>query len=162
MIRKTILWISAITATAAMALSTGQNPPAQDPGQLILNRACTVCHNLSEITKFKGYYGKDQWADVVRTMRADGAQVQDGEVTALVEYLFKTYGKVELPEGDGRRILETSCDGCHDLQKATSLKLSKSGWQDLVVRMIGSGAKVDDAQVPTLVDYLTKNFGASQ
>ena len=158
MIRRTTLWICATTLSAALAFAAGQGPATPDPGQVILNRACTVCHAITEITKFKGYYGKDQWADVVRTMRADGAQVQDSEVPALVDYLVKMYGKVELPDGDGKKILESSCGGCHDLQTATRLKLAKAGWQDLVTRMVGLGAKVDEGQLPTLVDYLAKNF----
>ena len=150
----------AVIFPAALALASMQNPAPADPGQVILNRACTVCHTLGEITKFKGYYSRDQWADVVRTMRADGAQVQDSEVPALVDYLFRTYGKSELPEGEGRKILESSCVGCHDLSLVTQAKHSKSDWQDVVGRMIGNGAPVEATQVPTLVDYLSKNFGS--
>jgi cytochrome c5 len=160
MIRTILILFFATILFAAVATASMQTPAAPDPGQVILNRACTVCHTLGEITKFKGYYGRDQWADVVRTMRADGAQLQDSEVTPLVDYLFKTYGRLELPEGDGRNILEMSCTGCHDLSVVTKAKLSRAAWQDLVGRMIGMGAKVDDAQLPTLVDYLNKNFGS--
>jgi hypothetical protein len=42
----------------------------------------------------------------------------------------------------------------------TKGKLSKAAWQELIGRMIGMGAKVEDAQVPTLVEYLSKNFGS--
>jgi cytochrome c5 len=160
MMRKFLIFISIMILPTVFAAASVQNPAVSDPGQVILNRACTVCHTLGEITKFKGYYGRDQWADVVRTMRADGAQLQDGEVTPLVDYLFKTYGRVDLPEGDGRKILETSCAGCHDLSVVTKGRLSKAAWQDLIDRMIGMGAKVEDAQVPTLVEYLSKNFGS--
>jgi cytochrome c5 len=147
---KRIIFISLIATffTAAFAVASMQNSAPADPGQVILNRACTVCHNLGEITKFKGYYNRDQWADVVRTMRADGAQVQDSEVPALVDYLFRTYGKSESAEGDGRKILESSCVSCHELSLVTQTKHSKSDWQDVVGRMIGMGAKVEDAQVP--------------
>jgi cytochrome c5 len=82
--------------------------------------------------------------------------LQDSEVPTLVDYLFKTYGRVDPPAADGRKLVETSCAGCHDLATATKPKLTKAGWQELVGRMIGLGAKVDDAQIPTLVDYLTK------
>ena len=82
MIRRTTLWICATTLSAALAFAAGQGPATPDPGQVILNRACTVCHAITEITKFKGYYGRDQWADVVRTMRADGLlKVQQGLTT---------------------------------------------------------------------------------
>jgi len=160
MTRTILILFFATIFSVALASAAIQTPAAPDPGQVILNRACTVCHTLGEVTKFKGYWGRDQWADVVRTMRADGAQLQDSEVTPLVDYLFKTFGRVELPEGDGRKILETSCAGCHDLSVVTKARQSRSAWQDLVGRMIGMGAKVDEAQVPTLVDYLDKNFGS--
>ena len=145
-----------------MAFAVTQNPAPQapmDPGQVTLNRACTVCHTLGEITKFKGYYGRDQWADVVRTMRADGAQLKDDEVTPLVDYLFKTYGRDDPPAVDGKKLLETSCTGCHDLDTVSALKLTRAEWQEMIRRMIAKGAEVEDAQIPTLTDYLSKNFG---
>ena len=150
-------------AFASLAYAVTQNPssPAatQDPGQVTLNRDCTTCHSLAEVTKFKGFYNRDQWADVVRTMRAYGAQLKDDEVPPLVDYLFKTYGKVETPAVDGKKLLESSCSGCHDLSLVTGLKLSKAEWQDQVDRMIGKGAPVEDAQIPALVDYLFKTYG---
>ena len=165
MIRKICLWLTVTIAVASISYAVTQNPlPAspqasQDPGQVTLNRACTVCHTLSEVTKFKGYYGRDQWADIVRTMRGDGAQLKDEEVTPLVDYLFKTYGKVEPPAVDGKKLLESSCTGCHDLEMAIGTKRTKSDWEDVISRMIARGASVEDAQVPTLVDYLSKNYG---
>lgn len=154
--------VLAIFLTSVLISKAEQSAPAQEPGEKILMRACTVCHNTTEITKFKGYYSREQWADVVRTMRADGASLQDDEVPVLIEYIFKMYGKKDLPEGDGQKIIETSCTGCHDSQKAISLRLPKDGWQVVISRMMGYGAPIDEKQIPTLVDYLTKNFGPSQ
>jgi len=159
MIRKVSLWIIMSGAFASLTFAMTQAPAPQDPGQVILNRACTVCHTLTEVTKFKGYYGREQWADIVRTMRADGASLKDEEVTPLVDYLFKTYGKVETPAVDAKKLLESTCTGCHDLDTATGNKRSKAEWEETVGRMIGKGAPVDDAQFPILVDYLSKTFG---
>jgi cytochrome c5 len=166
MIRKACLWIFATLAVASISFAVTQNPsPApspqapQDPGQVTLNRACTVCHTLGEVTKFKGYYGREQWADVVHTMRAYGAQLKDDEVTPLVDYLLKTYGRIDPPAVDGKKLLESSCTSCHDLDTVTTLNLAKSEWQDIVTRMIGKGAPVEDAQIPILTEYLSKNFG---
>ena len=161
MIYKACLGLIAVISAASLVFGATQAPApaAKDPGEVILDRACTVCHTLREVTKFKGFYNRDQWADVVRTMRADGAQVKDDEVAALVDYLFKTYGKVEPPAIDGKKLLETSCTGCHDLDTATSPRLSRDEWQDLIARMISRGAQLEDAQVPTLVDYMSRNFG---
>ena len=159
MIKTACLWLAAVVFVTSIGLAVTQAPGPKDPGEVTLNRACTVCHTLSEVTKFKGFYNRDQWADVVRTMRADGAQVKDDEVAALVDYLFKTFGKVEPPAVDGKKLLETSCTGCHDLETATGPRLSKVDWQDVIVRMVSRGAQVEDAQIPALAEYMFKNFG---
>ena len=108
MIWKVCSRATALIAFALLGCAARQSPAsppvaqAQDPGQITLNRGCPVCHTLNEVTKFKGFYNRDQWADVVRTMRAYGAQLKDDEVPPLVDYLFKTYGKVEAPAVVGK------------------------------------------------------------
>ena len=62
-------------------------------GKKILQASCTACHDLTEVTKFKGYYSKDEWRDIVKTMIAYGAVVKDSDIEVLVEYLFKNLGK---------------------------------------------------------------------
>ena len=52
------------------------------PGKKILLRACTTCHDLDEVTKFKGYYTRAQWKDIVVTMEEYGAELADGEIDA--------------------------------------------------------------------------------
>jgi len=68
---------------------------------------------------------------------------------------------IQLPEGDGKKILESGCTGCHDLGAALKYQgvYKQQQWQELVTTMVGYGAMVDEKQVPVLVDYLTKNFG---
>jgi hypothetical protein len=65
------------------------------PGKKILLRACTTCHDLDEVTKFKGYYTRAQWKDIVVTMEDYGASVDEGEVEVLADYLFAVVGKRE-------------------------------------------------------------------
>ena len=66
-----------------------------------------------------------------------------------------------LPEGEGKKILESSCTACHGLDALDKFKgtYKSNQWKDLIVNMKAYGAQVSDAQVTTLVDYLTKNFG---
>jgi cytochrome c5 len=65
----------------------------------------------------------------------------------------------DLPEGDGKKILQNSCTACHGLDGVVKLKLDKSGWEGLVSSMVSNGAQVDSKDFPVLVDYLVKNFG---
>ena len=65
----------------------------------------------------------------------------------------------ELPEGEGKKLLEERCAGCHSLKPVVSLKQSQSAWKELVVKMVGYGAQLDDKEVDVAAEYLTKHFG---
>ena len=65
----------------------------------------------------------------------------------------------ELPEGEGKKLLQERCAGCHSLKPVVSLKQSRDAWKKLVVKMVGYGARLDDKQVDLATEYLTKYFG---
>src|SRR5215468_7069240 len=65
----------------------------------------------------------------------------------------------DLPEGEGKKLLEERCTSCHDLKPVVSLKQSQSAWKELVVKMVGYGAQLDDKEVNVATEYLTKHFG---
>ena len=65
----------------------------------------------------------------------------------------------ELPEGEGKKLLEQRCTSCHDLKPVVSLMQSQSAWKELVVKMVGYGAQLDDKEVDVATEYLTKHFG---
>ena len=97
------LIVAAVTLAAAIIWSPSGAPTAagqdddlpEGPGKKVLLRACTTCHDLDEVTKFKGYYTRAQWKDIVVTMKEYGASLADGEVEALADYLFAAIGKKE-------------------------------------------------------------------
>jgi len=96
----TILLIGALSVTGgvraavrpALRFQAGDDLPDGD-GKKILQASCTACHDLTEVTKFKGYYGRDDWRDIVKTMIEYGAKVKDSDVDVLVDYLAKNLGK---------------------------------------------------------------------
>jgi len=65
----------------------------------------------------------------------------------------------ELPEGEGKKLLEERCASCHDLKPLVSLTQSKDAWKELVVKMVGYGAQLDAKEVDLATEYLTKHFG---
>ena len=65
----------------------------------------------------------------------------------------------DLPEDDGKKLLEERCAGCHSLKPVVALKQSRELWKKLVVKMVGYGAELDDTQVDIATEYLTKHFG---
>jgi cytochrome c5 len=67
----------------------------------------------------------------------------------------------ELPEGEGKKLLEARCVSCHSLKPVVSLKQSQDAWKKLVVKMVGYGAQLDDKEVDVATGYLTKYFGSA-
>ena len=65
----------------------------------------------------------------------------------------------DLPDGEGKKILQNSCTACHGLDDVVNSHMDKNGWLNLIDSMISNGAQVDDKDKPVLVDYLVKNFG---
>lgn len=62
-------------------------------GKKILEKSCTTCHDLTEITKLRGFYTRVQWRDVVVTMKEYGAAIDDKQVDVLTDYLTEALGK---------------------------------------------------------------------
>jgi mono/diheme cytochrome c family protein len=84
-------------AIAAMAAAPRADGPEDElpegEGEKILVSACTSCHDLSEVTKFRGYYDRKQWRDIVVTMMDYGAPVNEKQVDVLADYLAEHLGK---------------------------------------------------------------------
>ena len=53
------------------------------------------------------------------------------------------------------KLLNASCNGCHDLRPIQTRALDEKGWSEVVNSMIDKGAKVGKDDVPILVRYLT-------
>lgn len=79
-------------APAQAAETEGKDLP-DGAGKAILLRACTGCHGLAEVTKFKGHYVRSQWNDIVVTMAAYGAEISSEEIEVLSDYLAQHLGK---------------------------------------------------------------------
>lgn len=97
------LWAFGFGAAALTIaiLSVPSGPHAAGPeedlpdgeGKKILVSSCTACHDLTEVTKFRGYYDRKQWRDIVVTMMEYGAPVDEKQVDVLADYLAEHLGK---------------------------------------------------------------------
>ena len=95
-------WLFPLAAAVALTIAvTDAAPRAAGPedelpegeGKKILTTSCTSCHDLTEVTKFRGYYDRKQWRDIVVTMMEYGAPVDEKQVDVLADYLAKNLGK---------------------------------------------------------------------
>lgn len=174
---QTSLWVAVTLLSAAMALGQGQRGggPQQAgagggsaAGAAILGRACGSCHSADLIASYH-YESADGYRDVVNSMVSAGAQLTPQELPVLVDYLFVTYGKKQAggtaapaagAADPGKAILEAACTTCHGLDPlASHVYETRDPYESLIRNMIGYGAAVTEAQVPTLAEYMLKTYG---
>jgi mono/diheme cytochrome c family protein len=69
---------------------------------------------------------------------------------------------IQLKEGPGREVVETRCVACHSLDyiQMNSPILDRKGWEASVGKMVRiMGARIDEADVRIIVDYLGTQYG---
>jgi mono/diheme cytochrome c family protein len=64
----------------------------------------------------------------------------------------------ELPEGEGRTLVQNVCGSCHGLDIVVEQHASKEQWQGIVESMVQRGATVTDDDINAIVAYLAKHF----
>lgn len=69
----------------------------------------------------------------------------------------------ELPEGQGKAVVQTACTQCHGLDVIVSQRRSREDWTEVVSRMVGNGAQLSDEDYNQVIQYLATYLGpASQ
>jgi mono/diheme cytochrome c family protein len=63
-----------------------------------------------------------------------------------------------MPEGPARELAVKVCAQCHEPQRAASVRLTREGWEGVVAKMVGLGARASDAELEQITDYLASNF----
>ena len=60
---------------------------------------------------------------------------------------------------EGQQLVEKRCQGCHNLRRVDTAAKDADGWRETIQVMIQDGAEVEDAEIPVLVQYLTREHG---
>jgi len=64
-----------------------------------------------------------------------------------------------LPDGNGKEVVQTICTACHDLSPITDAGgFSRADWETVVKSMIDMGAEIKAEQIPLIAGYLAANF----
>ena len=80
-------------ASACSSGSSNTTPASTSAldGATLVQERCSVCHPLSRVEASS--HTAAQWATIVNTMIARGAQLNSAEKTAVVNYLASNFGK---------------------------------------------------------------------
>ncbi len=63
-----------------------------------------------------------------------------------------------LPNGNGKEVVERICSACHDLSPITDAGFSRQDWETVVKSMIDMGATISPEQAVVITNYLAANF----
>ena len=70
--------------------------------------------------------------------------------------------QLQLPEGNGKKLVETRCTLCHGLNELTDqVNLNGTDWQEIVNLMVAFGAPLSKDEIAVVTDYLAKNFAGT-
>jgi len=72
---------------------------------------------------------------------------------------------VAIAQAPGHEAVENNCMACHSLDypRTNAKFLDRKGWQAEIDKMVKVyGAEIAPADIATIVDYLTKNYGAGE
>jgi cytochrome c5 len=148
------LWLSMTLCSAAMAFAAGQDLFPVDPGEKLVNTACTACHEMRTIETTA--QDKEGWTKIVNSMVEKGASVKKDDIPVLVNYLAAAYGP--LPEGPGKAVMLNICTMCHTLDRVKARGASREEWDEVLMHMLNEGAPLSDRDYPVLLNYLARNF----
>ena len=142
-------------ATAVLFSAATSSPQRPSEGQQLVEKRCQGCHTMRRVeTAAKN---ADGWRETIQVMIQDGAEIEENEIPALVQYLTREHGPV--PDGPGKPILLNTCTMCHNLQRIKNGRRSPEEWEETLLAMLNEGAPVSDEQFPVIHAYLSKNFG---
>src|SRR3954464_7273988 len=66
----------------------------------------------------------------------------------------------ELPEGNGKKLVEGACAACHELDRVSAAGYTEEEWRNNINMMVNVGAPLSKDQIDTVVAYLAKSFPA--
>ena len=76
---------------------------------------------------------------------------------AVVAVAYPAFAQ-NLPDGNGKEVVETVCTACHDLSPITESGFSREDWDMVVKNMILMGAPLKAEQAALVTNYLAANF----
>jgi mono/diheme cytochrome c family protein len=138
-------------------------------GKELVAEVCSQCHGLRPLFFHRADARK--WEMVVHEMIAFGAQVTPEERDDILEYVKTTFAAgpalstrtaPQLPPGDGREILQSTCASCHGTALIARTRADRAEWEKILHRhTAGERVALPAAQLGVLLEYLVANFSGA-
>lgn len=158
----------------------------QGLAKAILQRSCTLCHDLDRITTASKT--EAGWRASVKDMMRLGAKLKPDEDKTVVAYLVEHFGpkasaamsRAEpnadssrtnevaresvaadpsqlLPDGEGKGLILATCVQCHNLRYVVGQRKDAEGWRRTVHDMVARGTQVTWEEAEIIARYLAEH-----
>jgi len=77
---------------------------------------------------------------------------------AALAFGVSAVAQAQLPNGNGKQVVETVCAACHDLSPIITSGHTHDEWDSIVHDMIAMGATIKPEQISLITNYLTTSF----
>ena len=151
-------WLLLTILTSVAAFAAAQQAPTlpDGEGKTILNAACVNCLGLDVLQGREAT--KDEWTSILDRMKSYGTTMDAKQSETLLTYLVTHFGPRNNEEAM-KKLLDTSCGGCHGLDLISARQATQDEWKEIVERMIARGASIPEKDITPLVQYLAKAYG---
>jgi len=139
------------TKSVGCAIHRAADPEEQDlpegKGKQAVVKVCTVCHGLGQIRKQR--LDKSEWSDTVAEMTDRGAEADDRDFDAIIDYLATQFGraaKVQMntaPIPELKTVLGFSTDEAEAIVAQRQQHGRFRDWQDVALTPGADAAKVE-------------------
>ena len=171
----------AALGSAAVSAQVGGRPtrpqvvPPKGPARQVIFKYCTSCHGIDDYA----YYALDRAAwDTLVTTKHRGMEVPlpAADRAILLDWLAERFGPTVKPfprtyvaqepttfftDAEAEALLTRACTSCHEADRFNSARFSADRWRVVIVDMRERGAKVEDAELERLVEWLGRTKGAN-
>lgn len=137
---------------------SGDDLPA-GAGAAILRRDCLSCHEADLIVSQR--LSRAGWGRELDKMLRWGATVPAADREPLIDYLTanftprRTTAAAETATiASGREVFEKRCLLCHEADLSYQQRLSRTGWNREVDKMVRWGAVVEEKEREPLIEFL--------
>jgi len=112
----------------------------------LFNTKCTQCHGGEQATRLHGT--EQSFLDLIKRMNKKGAQVSKVEARYIAGFL----------SNPNRYVFETSCSGCHELDRVLDAHKAGTLNEETMTRMKEKGAKITNEDVDNIMQFLEESL----
>jgi mono/diheme cytochrome c family protein len=145
------------------------------PVRQVILKNCASCHGIDDYAFFA--LDRAGWQSLLEAKHREyPAPISDPDRQILLDWLVSKFGPTSTPfprtyippeittffsDPEAKRLLDRACTSCHGLEPVNDARHTPDRWRVIAVDMRERGAKLSDAELERLVEWLGRVKGTN-